>query len=69
MIMKYKQVTYCISFILSRYYDIVTDLIKNWNYVYWLLLFLTRIRFEHAQISAMTTSAVASRSLEYNALR
>ena len=69
MLMKYKQVTYCISFIPSCYYDIMLLIwSKSWNYVYWLLLLLTRIRFGHAQISAITTSAVAYKSQEYNAL-
>ena len=34
---------------LCLYY--VTDLIKKLDYVYWLLLFLVRIKFGHAQIS------------------
>ena len=34
---------------LCLYY--VTDLIKKLDYVYWLLLFLIRIKFGHAQIS------------------
>ena len=34
---------------LCLYY--VTDLIKKLDYVYWLLLFLVRIKFGHAQIT------------------
>ena len=52
MIMKYKQAIHYICFFfwsLCLYY--VTDLIKKLDYVYWLLLFLIRIKFGHAQIS------------------
>ena len=52
MIMKYKQAIHYIWFFfwsLCLYY--VTDLIKKLDCVYWLLLFLIRIKFGHAQIS------------------
>ena len=53
MIIKYKQAIPYIWFLFSRYYVYIMLLIwsKSWNYVYWLLLFLTRIKFGHAEIS------------------
>ena len=41
--------TNSIPLILS-FFTYVTDLTKNWNYVYWLLLFLIWIKFGHTQI-------------------
>ena len=53
MIMKYKRAAHYIYFLFSRCYVYIMLPIwcKSWNRVYWLLLFLIRIKFGHAQIS------------------
>ena len=51
--MKYKRAAHYIYFLFSRCYVYIMLPIwcKSWNRVYWLLLFLIRIKFGHAQIS------------------
>ena len=52
MIMKYKQAIHQIFFYFPVIMFIyVTDLIKELDYVYWLLLFLIMIKLGHAKIS------------------
>ena len=53
MIMKYKRAAHYIYFLFCRCYVYIMLPIwcKSWNRVYWLLLFLIRIKFGHAQIS------------------
>ena len=52
MIMKYKQAIHYFRFLFSYYvYIMLLIWSRNWNYVYWLLLFLIRSKYVHAQIS------------------
>ena len=59
--MKYK---HNICFLLSRYYDIMLLIwSKSWNYVYWLLLFLKRIKFGQTQISVLKIDSQMSKTV------
>ena len=68
MIMKYKQAIHYFGFLFSCYYVYIMLLIwsKNWNYVYWLLLFLIRSKYVYAQISVPKIGIPTSKRFCFN---
>ena len=64
LIMKRKQVIHYICFLFSHYYVYIMLLTwsKSWNYIYWLLLVLTRIKLGHAQISVPKINILVSKT-------